>query len=133
MNKHLHKIIFNKKRGCMMAVAEHAAREGKSTQDSSVRAGFTLQAGMPMLAACGVLLGGIGFAQAQIIADKSAPANQQAAVLKHSSGAPLVNIQTPPPKASATTATPNSMSTTKAPCSTTAAQPTRIWPKAAPK
>ena len=25
MNKHLHKIIFNKKRGCMMAVAEHAA------------------------------------------------------------------------------------------------------------
>ena len=98
MNKHLHKIIFNKKRGCMMAVAEHAAREGKSTQDSSARAGFTLQAGMPMLAACGVLLGGIGFAQAQIIADKSAPANQQAAVLKHSSGAPLVNIQTPTAK-----------------------------------
>ena len=51
-----------------------------------------------MLAACGVLLGGIGFAQAQIIADKSAPANQQAAVLKHSSGAPLVNIQTPTAK-----------------------------------
>ncbi|WP_368501358.1 ESPR domain-containing protein, partial [Alysiella sp.] len=30
MNKTLYKVIFNKKRGCMMAVAENTKREGKS-------------------------------------------------------------------------------------------------------
>ncbi|MDO5638606.1 MAG: DUF637 domain-containing protein [Neisseria sp.] len=103
MNKRLYKIIFNKKRGCMMAVAENTAREGKTAQDSNsagvqTASAAAWQGGMPMLAGCFVLFSGIGFAQAQITADKSAPANQQASILKHSSGAPLVNIQTPSAK-----------------------------------
>ena len=40
-------------------------------------------------------MSGIGFAHAQIISDRGAPANQQAVILKTSAGAPLINIQTP--------------------------------------
>ena len=98
MNKNLYRIIFNKKRGCMIAVAENTTREGKSTQDSTCGTTSILSAvetGLPGLAAFLVLMSGIGFAHAQIISDRGAPANQQAVILKTSAGAPLINIQTP--------------------------------------
>ena len=34
MNKTLYKVIFNKKRGVMVAVAENTLREGKSSADT---------------------------------------------------------------------------------------------------
>lgn len=87
MNKRCYKVIFNKKRSCMMAVAENVHRDGKSMQDSeaasvrvtgaasvsSARAafGFRMAAFSVMLA-----LGVAAFSPAPasgIIADKSAP------------------------------------------------------------
>ena len=82
----------------MIAVAENTTREGKSTQDSTCGTTSILSAvetGLPGLAAFLVLMSGIGFAHAQIISDRGAPANQQAVILKTSAGAPLINIQTP--------------------------------------
>ncbi|ATD65094.1 ESPR domain-containing protein [Neisseria weixii] len=35
MNKTLYKVIFNKKRGCMMVVAENTTHEGKSAADTT--------------------------------------------------------------------------------------------------
>lgn len=54
MNKNLYRIIFNKKRGCMMTVAENTTREGKSAQDSTCVTTSILSAvetGLPGLAA----------------------------------------------------------------------------------
>lgn len=34
MNKNLYKVIFNEKRGCIMAVAETTKRTGKSVADA---------------------------------------------------------------------------------------------------
>ena len=34
MNRTLYKVVFNKHRNCMMAVAENAKREGKNTADT---------------------------------------------------------------------------------------------------
>lgn len=109
MNKQCYKVIFNKKRSCMMAVAENVHRDGKSMQDSeaasvrvtgaasvsSARAafGFRMAAFSVMLA-----LGVAAFSPAPasgIIADKSAPKNQQAVILQTANGLPQVNIQTP--------------------------------------
>ncbi len=93
----------------MMAVAENVHRDGKSMQDSeaasvrvtgaasvsSARAafGFRMAAFSVMLA-----LGVAAFSPAPasgIIADKSAPKNQQAVILQTANGLPQVNIQTP--------------------------------------
>lgn len=109
MNKRCYKVIFNKKRSCMMAVAENVHRDGKSMQDSeaasvrvtgaasvsSARAafGFRMAAFSVMLA-----LGVAAFSPTPasgIIADKSAPKNQQAVILQTANGLPQVNIQTP--------------------------------------
>lgn len=92
-----------------MAVAENVHRDGKSMQDSeaasvrvtgaasvsSARAafGFRMAAFSVMLA-----LGVAAFSPAPasgIIADKSAPKNQQAVILQTANGLPQVNIQTP--------------------------------------
>ena len=35
MNKTLYKVIFNKKRGAMVAVAENTLRDGKSNADTT--------------------------------------------------------------------------------------------------
>ncbi|RPD83251.1 hypothetical protein EGK75_13195 [Neisseria weixii] len=37
MNKTLYKVIFNKKRGCMMVVAENTTHEGKSAADTTAQ------------------------------------------------------------------------------------------------
>ncbi|MDO4907372.1 filamentous hemagglutinin N-terminal domain-containing protein, partial [Neisseria sp.] len=86
----------------MMAVAENTAREGKNTQDGGAEGAapaLTAKwAELPKLALFLVLAGSIGFARAQIVADKGAPAGQRPVVLKTRDGAPLVNIQTPDAK-----------------------------------
>jgi len=112
MNKTRFRIIFNQARGMLMAVAEHIASAGKSVRASvaATSALATRQATnttvtlKPTHFAVLCHLGLVSFvglsvfanpAHADIIADKSAPKNQQATVLSAPNGVPLVNIQTP--------------------------------------
>ena len=103
MNKNRYKIIFNKKRGMLVAVAENTTREGKSTADRSSSNSITgsLLAKLPLITGS-VLLGlglcvltGNGAIAADIHADTSAPKNQQPTILQTANGVPQINIQTP--------------------------------------
>ncbi|MBI0132179.1 filamentous hemagglutinin N-terminal domain-containing protein, partial [Snodgrassella sp. W8132] len=106
MNKNLFKVIFNKKRGQMMAVAENTIREGKSTADSTAGSTAIMNstikiAGLPVLA-WSILLGFglctlvIDSSRAgSIHADTSAPKNQQPTILQTANGTPQINIRTP--------------------------------------
>ena len=83
-----------------MAVAETAVSQGKSASgesSGSSAAGlgkvvFNLTIGASLVLLCGLLSLTV---DAQIIADRTAPGNQQATVLQTASGLPQVNIQTP--------------------------------------
>ena len=101
MNSHLHRIVFNAARGQRMVVAEtapshssHGASPGprrRNCRASLARA--SLAAGV--LTAVSLALLAPLSAQAQIRADKSAPAHQQPILLQTANGVPLVNIRTP--------------------------------------
>ena len=103
MNKNLYKVIFNKKRGQMMAVAEIAISEGKSAGETQAGSSSGISTGKQislkvmsfsfMLALGSVVL--LPVAQAEIIGDKNAPGNQRPTVLNSANGTPTVNIQTP--------------------------------------
>uniref|UniRef100_UPI001854DF4D two-partner secretion domain-containing protein n=1 Tax=Polaromonas sp. TaxID=1869339 RepID=UPI001854DF4D len=107
MNKHLHRIIFNAKRGQRMAVAESASSCGKATGSTqscaASRSASLCGATFPSLKALSVAvfcaLGGFAqwlpVAQAQVVADPSAPGNQRPTVLTAPNGVPLQNITTP--------------------------------------
>lgn len=104
MNRHCHRIVFNERRGQLMAVAETAesggkaaagestgnAAQGLSSQPALCRSSVS-QVAMAMWLAVGVL----PLAWSQIIADPTAAANQRPTVLSDSAGRPLINIQTP--------------------------------------
>lgn len=112
MNKTLYRVIFNRKRGAMVAVAETTKREGKSCADSD--SGSVHVKSVPfgtahapircsnlfsfsLLGFCLCLALGtanIAFADG-IVADKAAPKSQQATILQTGNGTPQVNIQTP--------------------------------------
>lgn len=108
MNKHFHRIVFNKARGLLMAVAESAAshsgggargagepRAGRGN-GSCVPVGMSRVTAHVMLAWGAVLSVAVVDAHAQISADRNAPANQQATITRvGSNNVPLVNIQTP--------------------------------------
>ena len=109
MNKTLYRVIFNRKRGCMMVVAETAKREGKSCADTdsgSVHVetnpinGFALRSRAFSISLLGfslfLALGTASITHAQgIVADKHAPKTQQATILQTGNGTPQINIQTP--------------------------------------
>ena len=109
MNKTLYRVVFNCKRGAMVAVAETTKREGKSCADSdsgsvhvpSVSSSPThskaFSFSFSLLGFCLCLaLGTVNIAFADgIIADKHAPQTQQATILQTGNGTPQVNIQTP--------------------------------------
>ena len=100
MNKNLHRIIFNAKRGQLMVVCETASGQGKSASGERAGGGFGKKVMFsPLHLALAAALGLSVFAQnpgyAQIVADPSAPRSQQATVLGAAGAAPLVNIQTP--------------------------------------
>ncbi|MEO8408953.1 MAG: filamentous hemagglutinin N-terminal domain-containing protein, partial [Propionivibrio sp.] len=102
MNKHMHRIIFNHKRGQMMVVAECATADGKSpgvTRRPARRAGSLIAVLRPLAFSTLVMLGLVtlvpSMANAQIVAYRNAPVSQQATVLNAANGVPLVNIQTP--------------------------------------
>lgn len=102
MNQNLHRIVFNKHRGQRMAVAEHARAQGKSASGETAGhgPGGVLAFALVPLAFCISLALGLVFlaspaAQAQIVADPSAPRTQQPVIQSTANGLPLVNIQTP--------------------------------------
>ena len=106
MNKTLYRVIFNRKRGCMMVVAETAKREGKScadTDSSSVHVetnpigSIALRSrAFSMSFSLFLALGTASITHAQgIVADKHAPKTQQATILQTGNGTPQINIQTP--------------------------------------
>ena len=102
MNKHLHRIVFNAKRGQRMVVAETASAQGKAASGNT--AGVTTQLGpqaslhplrFAVLAALGMVLCWQPGLHAQIVAAPGAPASQRPTVLQTANGLPQVNIQTP--------------------------------------
>ena len=107
MNKNLFKVIFNKKRGQMMAVAENTVRDGKSTADTTAASSRVITSAAVKLAGIPVLVFSIlvGFglctlivnpSRAEVVhADPSAPKNQQPTILQTANGTPQINIQTP--------------------------------------
>lgn len=102
MNKNLHRIIFNSKRGQRMVVAETASSQGKAAggETSGVAASGDLLACLrplrfAVLSALGAVLWLQPAVQAQVIADPSAPANQRPTILQTANGLPQVNIQSP--------------------------------------
>ncbi|MDO9366672.1 MAG: hemagglutinin repeat-containing protein [Methylotenera sp.] len=117
MNKTRYRIVFNKARGMLMAVAEHVASAGKSVQASDASASgraspannttVTLKPthfavlyhlGLVSFVSLVSLVSFSGFANlahADIMADQSAPANQRPVIINAPNGVPLVNIQTP--------------------------------------
>ena len=103
MNKNLYRVIFNRARGQLMVVPEIAGAHsaGGSSRVSS-GAGHTLSqliAGLkPLTLLTSMALGLLAISlpvQADIVADHSAPGNQQPTVIGSANGTPQVNIQTP--------------------------------------
>ena len=111
MNKTLHKTIFNKKRGCLVVVAENTHGDGKGggTGKAAVSLGRTLAAtrlgvaarsfsvlSFSLALALGTAVISSSPAAAEGIAvDPSAARSQQPTLLQTGNGIPLVNIQTP--------------------------------------
>jgi filamentous hemagglutinin len=105
MNKHLHRIVFNKARGVLMAVSEIArshcsAASGDSSNASLASAPEYSAAMRPTTFALWATWGLLALvlpinATAQIVADPNAPANQRPTIIGAGNGVPVVNIQTP--------------------------------------
>jgi len=107
MNKNLFRIIFNKRRGQLMAVAETSSSQGKGSRGEAVTSGHTAIAdgatvaistlSFAVLCALGAVLWALPMphASAQVVAYRNAPSNQQATILQTANGVPQVNIQTP--------------------------------------
>ena len=109
MNKHRHKIVFNRTRGILMAVAKTAIGQGKSPGECSGGETGGGDGSLKTRSGCRLHLGTLTFslllgfgsalivpaAAADIQADKSAPKSQQPVILQTGNGLPQVNIQTP--------------------------------------
>ena len=105
MNKNRYRIIFNRARGLMMAVAEIATGRGTGCRTPSSMCVSALPVSVSLARLhplAGSILLGLGLAIvlnplacAQIVADTTAPASQQPIVTQAANGVPLVNIQTP--------------------------------------
>ena len=99
MNKNLHRIVFNAKRGLRMVVQETAKSAGKgSSKATTVAAGAFAGAAAfaPMLV--GAALAGllsVSPAQAQIVGAPNVPGSLRPTVMVAPNGVPLINIQTP--------------------------------------
>ena len=102
MNKNFYRLVFNPARGISMPVAETARTRSKT--DGGVARTGSLPKDLvavlrPMVFAVLTGLGMVSLlnpsAWAQIVADPSAPGNQQALVTQAANGVPVINIQTP--------------------------------------
>ncbi|WP_186373803.1 hemagglutinin repeat-containing protein [Yersinia rohdei] len=99
MNKNLYRIVFNKARGMLMVVAD-IATSGRAASSASSGVGHTqsrrISALSPLSFSLLLALGCVSLsAQANIVADGSAPGNQQPTIINSANGTPQVNIQTP--------------------------------------
>ncbi len=99
MNRHCHRLVFNRTRGQIMAVAE-CATQCTVTPGPGRHAGSStrlLRTRMTALQlALGLAWGLVTVAgQAQISADRAAPGHQRPTVLAAPNGVPVVNLQTP--------------------------------------
>uniref|UniRef100_UPI00301C7C2E hemagglutinin repeat-containing protein n=1 Tax=Pantoea anthophila TaxID=470931 RepID=UPI00301C7C2E len=98
MNKLCYRLIFNRVRGMLMVVSEitrrgysRVARSPKRTSLSETRVRIS-----PLSFALWLAAGLISLpAQANIVADSSAPGSQQPTVMATANGLPQINIQTP--------------------------------------
>jgi filamentous hemagglutinin len=88
MNKLCYRLVFNRARGLLMAVAETTRNHRASGGGRCLFAGTAV-------AALFWLLGLPEIAGAQIVPDRTSPANRQPTVNAAANGVPLVNIQTP--------------------------------------
>jgi filamentous hemagglutinin len=105
MNKNLFRIIFNKRRGQLMAVAETSSSQGKGSRGEATTCGHSIDIvtvavnalSFSVLSALGAVLWALptSNAHAQVVAYRQAPSNQQPTVLQTANGVPQVNIQTP--------------------------------------
>ncbi len=104
MNKNIYRVIFNRVRGLLMVVAETASAHGKGgvscgQSSGSVFSQLNLARWNPLafatLLAWGMPVFLISVAQANIVADSSAPASQRPTILQTANGVSQVNIQTP--------------------------------------
>ncbi|AIN17704.1 hypothetical protein CH54_1917 [Yersinia rochesterensis] len=99
MNKNLYRIVFNKARGLLMVVADIAA-SGRAASSPSSGVGHTQSRRLSALSTLSfsllLALGCVSLpALSAIVADASAPGNQQPTIISSANGTPQVNIQTP--------------------------------------
>ncbi|HBO38529.1 MAG TPA: filamentous hemagglutinin, partial [Pasteurellaceae bacterium] len=110
MNKYCYRIIFNKTLNCLVVVSELAKTAGKAVTEAIGKIldlnilwqkspALLLQ---PIAFSCFIALGFVYLPTAsaaqqpvEILADKSAPTNHQATILRTANDIPQVNIQTP--------------------------------------
>lgn len=106
MNKNLFRLVFNAARGQVMAVSEVACAKGKSASgetdlavpSTSISNSFLSEGARTALKPIAIALGLLTltpWTTAQIVADRSAPGNQQPTILPTASGVTQVNIQAP--------------------------------------
>lgn len=99
MNKNLYRIVFNTARGMLMVVPDIAGAGRAGAASSPSGSGHTLSQVIGKVhGVCFALLlalGAIQSVQAGIVADGSAPGNQQPTIISSANGTPQVNIQTP--------------------------------------
>lgn len=99
MNKLRYRLVFNKTRGALMAVAETAASHSHGQGETRAgRASPSLAVTLkPIVFGLWGLMGLVfsSVVDAQIVADPSAPATQRPTILAAPNGVPVVNIQTP--------------------------------------
>jgi filamentous hemagglutinin len=102
MNKSFYRLVFNPARGLSMPVAEIARSRSKT--DGGVASTSSMPKDLiavlrPLVFSVLTGLGMVSLlnpsAWAQVVADPSAPGNQQALVTQAANGVPVVNIQTP--------------------------------------
>lgn len=96
MNRLLYRIVFNKARGMLMVVADIARACCASPTGGVGHTHARLIAKVGAVSfALWLATGAIQTVQASIVADKSAPRQQQPTVLVSANGTPQINIQTP--------------------------------------
>ncbi|HDU8673711.1 TPA: hemagglutinin repeat-containing protein [Morganella morganii subsp. morganii] len=99
MNKHCYRIIFNKARQMMMVVSELAKNHSSDKSRTQSGAGIIPLTAVisPLRLSMMLLLGWVALpvTAGGIVADGSAPGNQQPTVISSANGTPQVNIQAP--------------------------------------
>jgi filamentous hemagglutinin len=100
MNAQRFRLVFNRSRGILMAVAECVSARCKSAGSrSSLLSHPAMARWAPLAFAVFSALGGswvtMSIAHAQVVAYRNAPASQQPSITNVGNGVPLINIRTP--------------------------------------